>query len=105
MFDRCSSLVGGAGTVFVPTFIDGTAARIDQGLDVPGYFTPIKIVQNDDTHPDNFTEQQSGTQQDDIESQLSQNVQFTQNLSEPDAEADVLLKNVERADESIPSHC
>lgn len=105
MFDRCSSLVGGAGTVFVPTFIDGTAARIDQGLDAPGYFTPIKIVQNDDTHPDNFTEQQSGTQQDDIESQLSQNVQFTQNLSEPDAEADVLLKNVERADKSIPSHC
>lgn len=68
MFDRCSSLVGGAGTVFVPTFIDGTAARIDQGLDAPGYFTPIKIVQNDDTHPDNFTEQQSEAQQDDIES-------------------------------------
>ena len=39
MFDNCKSLVGGAGTVFVDTFIDGTAARIDQGLDAPGYFT------------------------------------------------------------------
>lgn len=42
MFNGCTSLVGGAGTVFDPTFIDATAARIDGGSENPGYFTDIK---------------------------------------------------------------
>lgn len=99
MFDRCSSLIGGAGTVFVPTFIDGTAARIDQGLDAPGYFTskPVDAVKNDMV---DFAK--SSVQQDDVEnSQPAQDVQIEQNSQGPDAEADVLLKNVERADSKL----
>ena len=42
MFRGCTSLVGGAGTAYDPTFIDGTAARIDGGSENPGYFTDIK---------------------------------------------------------------
>lgn len=50
MFFNCISLIGGAGTTFVPSFIDGTAARIDGGVSNPGYFTaisqkPIETVQ------------------------------------------------------------
>lgn len=50
MFLNCISLIGGAGTTFVPSFIDGTAARIDGGINSPGYFTaisqkPIETVQ------------------------------------------------------------
>lgn len=41
MFDRCPNLVGGAGTKYDPTFIDSTAARIDGGINSPGYFTSI----------------------------------------------------------------
>lgn len=41
MFLDCSSLAGGNGTAFVPSFIDGTAARIDGGSSNPGYFTAI----------------------------------------------------------------
>lgn len=41
MFLNCISLIGGAGTTFVPSFIDGTAARIDGGINSPGYFTAI----------------------------------------------------------------
>lgn len=40
-FDGCTSLVGGAGTKYDPTFIDSTAARIDGGVSNPGYFTSI----------------------------------------------------------------
>lgn len=40
-FDGCTSLVGGAGTKYDPTFIDSTAARIDGGINSPGYFTAI----------------------------------------------------------------
>lgn len=40
-FDGCTSLVGGAGTKYDPTFIDSTAARIDGGINSPGYFTSI----------------------------------------------------------------
>ena len=36
-----SSLVGGAGTKYDPAFIDSTAARIDGGINSPGYFTSI----------------------------------------------------------------
>ena len=41
MFLNCISLIGGAGTTFVPSFMDGTAARIDGGASNPGYFTSI----------------------------------------------------------------
>lgn len=40
-FINCTSLVGGAGTKYDPTFIDSTAARIDGGVSNPGYFTSI----------------------------------------------------------------
>lgn len=40
-FYNCTSLVGGAGTKYDPTFIDSTAARIDGGINSPGYFTSI----------------------------------------------------------------
>lgn len=41
MFLNCISLIGGAGTTFDPSFIDGAAARIDGGVSNPGYFTSI----------------------------------------------------------------
>lgn len=41
IFDNCTSLVGGAGTKYDPTFIDSTAVRIDGGINSPGYFTSI----------------------------------------------------------------
>lgn len=41
MFSGCTSLIGGAGTKFDPTFIDSTGARIDGGPSNPGYFTAI----------------------------------------------------------------
>lgn len=40
-FIDCTSLVGGAGTKYDPTFIDSTGARIDGGPSNPGYFTAI----------------------------------------------------------------
>lgn len=40
-FNGCTSLVGGSGTKYDPTFIDSTAARIDGGINSPGYFTSI----------------------------------------------------------------
>lgn len=92
MFDRCSSLVGGAGTVFVPTFIDGTAARIDQGLDLPGYFTlkSVEDTKNDVTDFVKFSEQQ-----DDAENlQPTRGVQIEQNSQEPDG-SKLLLKTME----------
>lgn len=52
MFRNCKSLVGGAGTAYAPTFIDGTAARIDGGSESPGYFTNIadKLDDNADVY-------------------------------------------------------
>lgn len=41
LFNGCVSLVGEAGTKYDPTFIDSTAARIDGGINSPGYFTAI----------------------------------------------------------------
>lgn len=41
IFSGCESLVGGAGTKYDPTFTDSTAARIDGGINSPGYFTSI----------------------------------------------------------------
>lgn len=40
-FYNCTSLVGGSGTKYDPTYIDSTAARIDGGVSNPGYFTAI----------------------------------------------------------------
>ena len=40
-FKGCTSLVGGSGTKYDPTFIDSTGARIDGGSSNPGYFTAI----------------------------------------------------------------
>ena len=41
MFNRCTSVVGGAGTVYNAEQIDHTYAHIDGGADNPGYFTSI----------------------------------------------------------------
>lgn len=41
MFLDCTSLIGGPGTKYDPTYIDSTAARIDGGVNNPGYFTSI----------------------------------------------------------------
>ena len=40
-FIDCISLIGGAGTKYDSTFIDSTGARIDGGVNNPGYFTAI----------------------------------------------------------------
>ena len=39
MFDGCCLLVGGAGTVYDPSIIDASRARVDGGANAPGYFT------------------------------------------------------------------
>ena len=39
MFNGCTNLVGGAGTVFNSSYIDKTRAKIDGGTSSPGYFT------------------------------------------------------------------
>ena len=39
MFLGCTSLVGGAGTIYDEMYIDFTYAHIDGGVDNPGYFT------------------------------------------------------------------
>ena len=36
---ECTSLVGGAGTLFDATVLDKTYARPDGGTEAPGYFT------------------------------------------------------------------
>ena len=39
MFSGCTSLVGGKGTAYDSSFIDASRARIDGGVNAPGYFT------------------------------------------------------------------
>lgn len=58
MFDRCPNLVGGMGTKYDPTFIDSTAARIDGGVNNPGYFTAIsdKPLETSQTNESNMSE-------------------------------------------------
>ena len=41
MFDNCTNLVGGAGTVYDESHVDKTYAHIDGGTSNPGYFTDI----------------------------------------------------------------
>lgn len=47
MFNSSPLLVGGSGTKYDNTFIDGTAARIDGGVNNPGYFTSISQKVNE----------------------------------------------------------
>lgn len=58
MFLNCVSLIGGAGTTFVPSFIDGTAACIDGGPSNPGYFTAIsdKPLESSQTNESDMSE-------------------------------------------------
>ena len=58
MFLDCTSLIGGAGTTFVSSFIDGTAARIDGGINSPGYFTAIsdKPLETQQTNESDMSE-------------------------------------------------
>jgi surface protein len=39
LFNNCTNLIGGAGTVYDPDHIDYTYAHIDEGTSNPGYFT------------------------------------------------------------------
>ena len=39
MFDGCTKLVGGAGTVYDKNHVNASYARIDGGTSSPGYFT------------------------------------------------------------------
>ena len=43
MFYSCSSLVGGAGTIYDENHTDGEYAHVDGGPDNPGYFTYKEI--------------------------------------------------------------
>lgn len=44
MFTGCSSLVGGAGTTYNSNYTDITYAKIDGGLNLPGYLTDITLT-------------------------------------------------------------
>lgn len=57
-FINCPSLVGGSGTKYDPTFIDSTAARIDGGINSPGYFTSItdKPLETSQTNESDMSE-------------------------------------------------
>lgn len=57
-FINCTSLVGGAGTKYDPTYIDSTAARIDGGPSNPGYFTSIsdKPLETQQTNESDMSE-------------------------------------------------
>ena len=39
MFKDCTSLVGGSGTVYSADYVDSSYARIDGGVEAPGYLT------------------------------------------------------------------
>lgn len=57
-FINCTSLVGGAGTKYDPTYIDSTAACIDGGPSNPGYFTSIsdKPLETQQTNESDMSE-------------------------------------------------
>ena len=52
MFYKCTSLVGGSGTVYDSSKIDKTYAKIDGGTSNPGYFTDIA---NKPSEPNSFS--------------------------------------------------
>lgn len=44
MFSECNNLVGSEGTAYTTRFLDATYARIDGGVDAPGYFTRKNVI-------------------------------------------------------------
>lgn len=78
-FYNCTSLIGGAGTKYDPTFIDSTAARIDGGVNNPGYFTSIsdKPLETQQTNEETVNEVRSVEapvkEPDELESDSKQN--------------------------------
>lgn len=78
-FINCTSLVGGAGTKYDPTYIDSTAARIDGGPSNPGYFTSIsdKPLETQQTNEETVNEVKSVEapvkEPDELESDSKQN--------------------------------
>ena len=78
-FINCPSLVGGSGTKYDPTFIDSTAARIDGGVNNPGYFTSIsdKPLETQQTNEETVNEVRSVEapvkEPDELESDSKQN--------------------------------
>lgn len=79
-FNDCTSLVGGSGTKYDPTFIDSTGARIDGGVSNPGYFTaisqkPIETVQtNSETTGNEVSSVETPVKEpDELESDSKQN--------------------------------
>ena len=58
MFLNCYNIQGEQGTTYVNTFIDSTAARIDGGVNNPGYFTAIsdKPLETSQTNESNMSE-------------------------------------------------
>ena len=44
MFSGCTNIVGGEGTIYDESHTDHTYARIDGGVDAPGYFTYKEVV-------------------------------------------------------------
>ena len=44
MFMDCTSLVGGAGTVYDSNFIHEHYAHVDEGRDYPGYLTSVSSL-------------------------------------------------------------
>ena len=53
MFAGCTKLVGGMGTTFDPNFTNAEYARIDGGLENPGYFTAKVDFIRGDVNGDN----------------------------------------------------
>lgn len=79
MFLDCTSLIGGSGTKYDPTYIDSTAARIDGGVNNPGYFTSIsdKPLETQQTNEETVNEVRSVEtpikEPDELESDSKQN--------------------------------
>lgn len=48
MFFDCTDLIGGLGTLFNASYVDGTYARIDGGTSAPGYFCGGPVVMTSD---------------------------------------------------------
>ena len=47
MFDGCTSIVGGAGTTYVPGCTDAAYAHVDGREAYPGYLTMISLLKGD----------------------------------------------------------
>ena len=93
VFLGCTNLVGGSGTVYDPTFIDATAARIDGGPNAPGYFTDIA------DKPTSSILGQVAQQTTDSEIE-KENIQSIQETEEPSA---IILQDDEEDPKTIES--